>query len=151
MMKKINKLLIELFFDNLNLSHYQIKLMNQSYPNDESFELDFNGNRYVEAYDEYVNYFNTYNYLDSGISKPLVSYVDYKNLYPIFCIDCSNQDTSKDKYSTVDAILNLRFSQVIPANIGCTKSSYNCVFLNPTDSNLFQFLPKDFALFLEHF
>ena len=103
-------------FDHLDLSHYQIKLMNQSYPSDKTFELDFSGNRYVEAYDEYVNYFNTYNYLDSGISKPLVSYVDYKNLYPIFCIDCSNQDTSKDKHSTVDAFLNLKFSEPIPAN-----------------------------------
>ena len=71
-------------FRHLNMDRIKISIGDELYPN-----LDFNGrfleNSFTKYYQEYVN---AVKYLDSS---PAITMKDFRDLYSVFCVDCSNQ------------------------------------------------------------
>ncbi|XP_031346890.1 uncharacterized protein LOC116182399 [Photinus pyralis] len=97
-------------FDNINIRNLKLHLNSESYPY-EAMHLDFNVNKYIMAYQNYVNFRRDYYSKDE--QDALFDYLYFKSC-PIFVLDCSRQNESL-KHSTVDVKLEMESLEAFEA------------------------------------
>ncbi|XP_031335952.1 uncharacterized protein LOC116165548 [Photinus pyralis] len=98
-------------FDNINIRNLKLHLNSKSYPY-EAMHLDFNANKYIIAYQNYLNFRRDY-YSKDEHQDALFDYLYFKSC-PIFVLDCSKQNESL-KHSTVDVKLEMESMEAFEA------------------------------------
>ncbi|XP_031355194.1 uncharacterized protein LOC116179539 [Photinus pyralis] len=98
-------------FDNINIRNLKLHLNSESYPY-EAMHLDFNANKYIIAYQNYLNFRRDY-YSKDEHQDALFDYLYFKSC-PIFVLDCSKQNESL-KHSTVDVKLEMESMEAFEA------------------------------------
>ncbi|XP_031359154.1 uncharacterized protein LOC116182751 [Photinus pyralis] len=99
-------------FDNVNIRNIKLHLNSESYPY-EAMHLDFNENKYIVAYHQFLAF--RQNYYAKDEQDALFDYSQFKNC-PIFVIDCSKQNETL-KNSTVDIKLEIESRSSFDAGI----------------------------------
>ncbi|KAK5649536.1 hypothetical protein RI129_000565 [Pyrocoelia pectoralis] len=89
-------------FHNVKIRNLKLHLNSESYPY-EAMQLDFNANKYIVAYQNYINFRREYYAKEE--QDALFDYWQFKTC-PIFVMDCSKQNETL-KYSTVDVKLEM--------------------------------------------
>lgn len=100
-------------FDHCEVNNVKLYLNSEYYPYDD-MHLDFTNNKYALLYDMYTKFQTSY-YSRSGYPEPLVNVKYFKNLTPIFVIDCSHKNESI-KSATVDIRLEFESKTSFPPN-----------------------------------
>ncbi|XP_031332852.1 uncharacterized protein LOC116163144 [Photinus pyralis] len=77
-------------FNHLSISNIKANINNRRYPYEQQ-NLVFTDNKYVDAYEEYLNFRNQY--YDSPQESSLLSYKEFEK-QPIFIINCTRQNES---------------------------------------------------------
>ncbi|XP_031329502.1 uncharacterized protein LOC116160447 [Photinus pyralis] len=77
-------------FNHLSISNIKANINNRRYPYEQQ-NLVFTDNKYVDAYEEYLNFRNQY--YDSSQESSLLSYKEFEK-HPIFIINCTRQNES---------------------------------------------------------
>ncbi|XP_031336367.1 uncharacterized protein LOC116165817 [Photinus pyralis] len=77
-------------FNHLSISNIKANINNRRYPYEQQ-NLVFTDNKYVDAYEEYLNFRNQY--YDSSQESSLLSYKEFEK-QPIFIINCTRQNES---------------------------------------------------------
>ncbi|XP_031359303.1 uncharacterized protein LOC116182881 [Photinus pyralis] len=98
-------------FDNINIRNLKLHLNSESYPY-EAMHLDFNANKYIIAYQNYLNFRRDY-YSKDEHQDALFDYLYFKSC-PIFVLDCSKQNESL-KHSAVDVKLEMESMEAFEA------------------------------------
>nr|XP_047140940.1 uncharacterized protein LOC124815998 [Hydra vulgaris] len=102
-------------FDHCDIKDMCIKLNSRSYPEIVNYNLSFPNQQFSRAYRD-ATLFNEKLYgLNELISQCNINPQDYKNLYPLFVFDVSNQPEAT-KPSVIDVQFNATFNTAVPAN-----------------------------------
>nr|XP_047139039.1 uncharacterized protein LOC124814964 [Hydra vulgaris] len=100
---------------NITTTNMYIKLNSRSYPEIVNYNLSFPNQQFSRAYRD-ATLFNEKLYgLNELISQCNMNPQDYKNLYPLFVFDVSNQPEAT-KPSVIDVQFNATFNTAVPAN-----------------------------------
>lgn len=101
-------------FDNLDVTSYHITIGPYTYPTIKPNRIDFRNNNIAAGYDDYLNFYKTF-HSDDGSHNPMVSNDLYRQVYPMYCIDCYRQNDLKavDKQSVT---LYVAFGEPVPVN-----------------------------------
>ncbi|KAK5639155.1 hypothetical protein RI129_011647 [Pyrocoelia pectoralis] len=110
--KKFSKAAKAADFDNVNIRNLKLHLNSESYPY-EAMHLDFNANKYITAYQNYINFRRDYYAKEE--QDALFDYSHFKTC-PIFVMDCSKQNETL-KLSTVDVKLEMEAVEAFEAGI----------------------------------
>ena len=98
-------------FDPINVRNIKVQLNGEYFPY-ESMGLNFDKNKYAEAFHNYAEFPSTF--LNCIKQQPLLTYSAFKNR-TLFVIDCSRRDESL-KSSTVDVKVEIEANDGFPAN-----------------------------------
>lgn len=113
--RKNNKTAFKDRFDNCELVDVKVIINRQTYPH-ESLKLDFAQDNYLEAYNLYLQFHESY--LGKSSPKPLVSYETFKN-YTVIPID-----TSKQKIPEIGSVdVQIQFTTAKPMEAGTVASA----------------------------
>ena len=94
-------------FDHSDVRNLWIELGGRRYPK-ESLNLDWDADQYCLAYQAHQDYKKNFNKL----SKAMLPYVDFKNLYPIYSIDLSSQ-SKRISDAKNNIVLNVDFNKPV--------------------------------------
>lgn len=126
--RKANKNRSSALFDHCNVSNIKLFLNSQYYPYD-SLNLKFHEGKYSILYEMFTNFRQSYYNL--GVD-PLLSLNQFKEIAPVFVIDCSRQNDSL-KTGPVDVRIEVECSEDIPDN-----TSAYCLIIN---DRLYEYRP----------
>lgn len=126
--RKNNKTRSSSIFDHCNVNNIKLYLNSQYYPYD-SLNLKFDEGKFSILYEMYANFRQSYYNL--GID-PLLSLNQFKEIAPLFVIDCSRQNDSL-KTGPVDVRLEIECSEDIQDN-----TTAYCLIIN---DRLFEYKP----------
>ncbi|EFA11813.1 hypothetical protein TcasGA2_TC008592 [Tribolium castaneum] len=98
-------------FDHCDVRSVRLWLNSNVYPY-ETWKLQFAKNKYLEAYQAYVDFYKEFNGKDRA--EPILSYTDYTKR-PIFVLDCSKQNEAI-RSSTIDISLEFESDNNFPAD-----------------------------------
>jgi len=101
-------------FDHADVKNLWVELGGKRYP-EESLDLDWDNDHYCLAYNDFQDYKKSF--VRTTDSIPYIGKKDFKNLYPIYSIDLSDQP---QKISDVKSniILHVEFNKHIPEPTG---------------------------------
>lgn len=108
------------YFDNCNLREVKL-FLNSTYFPYENLNVSFSDNRYAILYEQYAKFQQTYY---NRCQASLLSPQDFKDVAPLFFIDCSRQSETL-KSGVVDVRIELECDQDIP-----DQTSAYCLILN---------------------
>ena len=100
-------------FDHCKVEHIQVKMLGRLYPSQAEI-LDFDENNYSKAYNNAAKFRELYDGTPDLFSHLGISPIDFKNLYPLFVFNVSNQ-IPKTISAVVEVVFNVKFKEA-PAN-----------------------------------
>ena len=100
-------------FDHCRVDHAQVKMLGRLYPSQVEV-LNFPGNQYSKAYKNAANFRELYDGTPDLFSHFAINPIDFKNLYPLFVFNVSNQ-IPKTISAVVEVVFNVKF-EAAPAN-----------------------------------
>lgn len=123
-------------FDHCNISDIKVHLNSESFPY-ESMNLDFNSNKYMQAFINYAEFKRSYYHDGSDYQNTLFNYENFKSKTPLYIIDCSRQNESI-KSSMVDIRVEITAKANIAANTTafCLIIHDNIITYNPFTSTV---------------
>ena len=101
-------------FDHCNVEHIQVKMLGRLYPS-QAEVLNFPENRYSKAYNNVAKFRELFDGTPELFSHFGINPIDFKELYPLFVFDVSNQ-IPKTIASVVEVVFNVKFRENPPAN-----------------------------------
>ncbi|XP_031633744.1 uncharacterized protein LOC116347322 [Contarinia nasturtii] len=111
-------------FDHCQLSDLKVYLNSECFPY-ENLNVNFGTNVYAVLYDMYVRFQKTfYHDRQAFAATPLLTFEEYKNIAPIFVIDCSRQNESLKK-----SIVDIRIEIETRVNFEDNTSAY-CIIIH---------------------
>ena len=101
-------------FDHTDIENIYVMLNSTRYPTTD-YNISFVKDIFSRAYGDVANFRNKFFNIDELVSNPIISVIDYKQLYPLFLFDVSKQ-SEKLKYSTTDIQVKMQFRVNPPPN-----------------------------------
>ena len=106
-------------FNHANVKNLWFEVSGRHYP-EESLDLDWDNNNYCLACNAYQDYKRVFN--NSTDTIPYVDKKDFKNLYPIYSIDLTDQPKRISGVKS-NIILHIDFNKDVPAPTGTDKGT----------------------------
>ena len=94
-------------FDNCEVEHIQVKMLGRLYPSQVEV-LDFPNNQYSKAYNNAAKFRELFDGTPDLFSHLGINPIDFKNLYPLFVFNVSNQ-IPKTISAVVEVVFNVKF------------------------------------------
>ena len=101
-------------FHNCNVDHIQVKMLGRLYPSQVEV-LNFPANQYSKAYNNAAKFRELFDGTPDLFSHLGINPIDFKNLYPLFVFDVSNQ-IPKTISAVVEVVFNVKLRTDPPAN-----------------------------------
>ena len=100
-------------FDHCNVEYIQVKMLGRLYPSQAEI-LNFPANQYSKAFNNVAKFRELFDGTPDLFSHFGINPIDFKNLYPLFIFDVSNQ-IPKTTTSVVEVVFNVKFQANPPA------------------------------------
>ena len=100
-------------FDHCKVEHIQVKMLGRLYPSQVEV-LNFPKNNYSKAYNNAAKFRELFDGTPDLFSHLGINPIDFKNLYPLFVFNVSNQ-IPKTISAVVEVVFNVKFEEA-PAN-----------------------------------
>ena len=94
-------------FNNCNVDHIQVKMLGRLYPS-QAEVLNFPANQYAKAFNNVAKFRELFDGTPELFSHFGINPIDFKNLYPLYVFDVSNQ-IPKTISSVVEVVFNVKF------------------------------------------
>ena len=101
-------------FDHCDVDHIQVKMLGRLYPSQAEI-LNFPANQYSKAYNNAAKFRELFDGTPDLFSHFGITPIDFKNLYPLFVFNVSNQ-IPKTVSAVVEVVFNVKFNANPPAN-----------------------------------
>ena len=99
-------------FDHVDIRSYKLLYGGKAHPTAGHMALNFPQGTYANAYRDYVEFFHSDIDIDRKERAPMIDYGSYKDKYPIFCVNCEQQDETTEKPAGLT--LQLDFNSGVP-------------------------------------
>ena len=99
-------------FDHCSVKQIQVKMLGRLYPS-QAEVLNFPNNQYSKAYNNAAKFRELFDGTPELFSHSGINPIDFKNLYPLFVFDVSNQ-IPKTISAVVEVVFNVQFANQPP-------------------------------------